>query len=213
MLRLIAALLGTSLLTLGPAGYRYSLQNRETVDFSVLAAKLDAVVLHPPGWESTEDIYEFDDHWRSRLDLHHHRSAALSSPTGQRLSILVMLSETGEQLYHTPDVCYAAIGCEIRGDVELIPLNGSSDGDVRAVEVVFNQIGTSSSSTVAYGYWLGSGWLSPAKHNILNVLGRQPFLLKVQVLVDHAALDEEATQQILNEYFDFLSEQFRIIGA
>lgn len=209
MFRLVIALTGVALLTLAPVGYKFALHSREPADFTALTAKLAQISLNPDGWTQTEDIYEFDDHWRSRLGLHHHRSAQLLSPDGRRLTVLLMLSETGEQLFHTPDICYAAIGCEIEGDVASVPLSEPAKGDVRVVSVTFKQVGSSQTNTVAFGYWVGSEWVSPAPSNILNTLGREPFLLKIQVLFENAKPDEAETQQMLHAYFGFLGEQLQ----
>jgi hypothetical protein len=208
MIRLAIALVGISVFTLGPPVYKLRLSQQEPVDFPALASKLDQIELSPEGWTSTETDYEFDDHWRSRLGLHHHRAVTLVSPGGQRLTVLVMLSETGEQFSHTPDICYAAHGCEIQGGVVELPLAGAGKGEVRAVQVAFKSIGGAQVNTAAYGYWVSTKWRCPPKSSIRNQLGREPYLLKVQVLVDNKPVDHEETREVVDTYFDFLASQF-----
>ena len=209
MLRHLIAFMSMLLLTFAPAAYKMSLFHRVKVDFVSLANRLDNVTLEPIGWRSSTNAYKFDDEWKIRLGLRHHRSVELVSPAGRRHVVLIMLSETGEQLYHTPDVCYEAHGCEVNGEVLSFPIPKSGDGNIRAVKVNFKSIGDAGFGTVAYGYWVDSKWYSPPQQNILNKMGRQPYLLKIQIIMENQAAEDSATLEHLEEYLVFLADQFR----
>ncbi len=128
------------------------------------------------------------------------------------MTVLVMLSETGEQLYHTPEACYAAHGCEIRDDVETLKLQGEAKGEVRAVQVMFREFAGELSRTAAYAFWVSPNWTSPPRASILNQMGREPFLLKVQLLLEDAKPGEAQTQQLINQYLEFLAKQLIAAG-
>lgn len=212
MIRLLVAVIAAALLTLAPKAYQLSLTAREPADFPSLRAALDNLRLDPEGWSLTDASFDLDQQWWERLGLHHAWSVDLVSPQGRRIHVLLMLSETGEQLQHSPDVCYAAHGCEVRGDVVRIPLAATGSGEILAVQVVFDQLVDGDERVAAYGYWADSQWKSPPKTSILNELGREPFLLKLQLLVDDAKPNDPKSRQEIDGYLAFLGEQLRELG-
>lgn len=212
MARLLIASVGVLLLTFLPTGFE-RLVRRSPADFPRLVSKLDQVSLCPEGWQLSDGEFEFSDFWRERLGLHHHRAVVLTTPEGVRLTVLVMLSETGEQLFHTPAVCYEAHGCDVRGGEMAIGLEGETAGEARAVEVVFNEFADDTPRTAVFAYWISPGWRAPPKSMVRKQLGLEPFLLKVQILVEDAKPSEDRTKAVINEYFSFLATQFRQIGA
>ena len=209
MFRYLIAFASMFFLTFAPAAYKFTLLRRNNVDFIALSHRLDNISLEPNGWKSSNAPFEFDNEWKARLGLRHHRSIQLVSPTGRRQVVLLMLSETGEQLFHTPDVCYQAHGCDVSGEVLSFPIPKSGEGNIRAVKVKFSAIGDVASGIAAYGYWVDSKWYSPPQQNILNLMGRQPYLLKIQIILENQATDDPATLESLEEYLLFLAEQFR----
>lgn len=209
MIRLTIAVAGLVGFTLGPFAYQLSVRNEDPADFGTLTQKLDSIAICPPDWRVTEGEYEFSEDWRRRLDLHHHRNAQIVTDSGRRMDVLLMLSATGEQLYHTPDICYAAQGCKIRGEVVSLPLKEPQDSNIRVVSVGFPQTVGEAVRTAAFGYWVDSQWYSPPQSNILNRMGREPFLLKVQVLMDDAVTSDPRARSELDEYLAFLGQQLR----
>lgn len=210
MTRLVLATTGMFVLTLLPAGFEL-LSQREPADFPKLVSQLNEVSLCPENWQVREGSFEFDEYWRERLDLHDHRSVVLTTPHGVRMTVLVMLSETGEQLYHTPSICYEAQGCDVRGD-EIAMSLGESKGQVRAVEVVFNELADDTPRTAVFAYWVSPRWMSPPQSSILNQLGWEPFLLKAQILIEGVEPADEEAERLISQYFSYLSEQFQVIG-
>lgn len=208
-MRFFIALASMLVLTLGPFAYQVSLRNPTKVDFRSLTENLDLLVLEPTGWQSADAPFEFGDDWKDRLGLRHHRAVQLTSPEGRRQTVLLMLSETGEQLYHTPEICYHSHGCAVRGESVPMPIPKSVGGTIRAVEVSLKRLDETAYATVAYGYWVEKTWLSPPQTTILNEMGRQPYLLKIQIMLEGQKVDEPGTLPMLESYLDFLSEQLR----
>ena len=210
MTRLLAATVGMIVLTLIPTGFE-RLIRRDPADFGLLVAQLDEIHLCPENWQLREGTFEFNDYWRKKLGLHSHRTVVLTTPEGVRLTVLVMLSQTGEQLFHTPSICYEAHGCDVRGDETPMVLEG--DGEARAVEVVFNEFADETPRTAVFAYWVSPQWTAPPRSSIRNQLGMEPFLLKVQILVEDAKPSDARARAVINEYFWFLGEQLRAIGV
>ena len=96
MIRLLVATVGMIVLTFLPTGFE-RLIRRDPADFAQLVSQLDEVRLCPENWQLREGTYEFNDFWRKRLGLHAYRTVVLTNPKGVQLTVLVMLSETGEQ--------------------------------------------------------------------------------------------------------------------
>jgi hypothetical protein len=211
-MRLLIAVVGMMVLTLAPTAYRLALGRTEPADFAKIARRLDQVSLCPENWQMQDAIYEFGDPWRERLGLYDHRTVVLTTPEGNQLTVLLMLSETGEQLYHTPEICYAAHGCEIRGDVETLNLSGDTAGMVRLVQVMFREFAGELSRTAAYAYWVSPNWTSPPQNSIRSQMGREPFLLKIQLLLENAEPNDEQTQKIIKDYLEFLANQLNEAG-
>ena len=207
MIRLLVATVGMIVLTFLPTGFE-RLIRRDPADFAQLVSQLDEVRLCPENWQLREGTYEFNDFWRKRLGLHTYRTVVLTNPEGVQLTVLVMLSETGEQLYHTPAICYEAHGCDVRGEEMAMSL-GKSKGQVRAVEVVFNEFTDDTTRTAVFAYWVSPRWMSPPQSSILNQLGREPFLLKAQILIEGAKPTDEEAKAVISRYFLYLGEQFQ----
>ena len=202
------ALIGFVVLTLAPTVYRYSLESREPADFAALEARLAKIDFAPPGWKAETAAFDLSEEWQERLGMKYHRSEELANDDGGRMHVLMMLSENGEQLMHTPDICYAAVGCEVRGDVASVPLDGAG-GDMRTVHVVFDQLTGGDSRVVAFGYWSDGEWISPSPTNINNVMGRDSFLLKFQILIDGDQPDDAKLARRLDEYLQYLGKQLQ----
>lgn len=198
-------------LSFAPNLYEYSLENRETADFEALSEKLQKVRFAPDGWKSNAGEFDLSDEWIERLGIHDHRAENVVDDQGRQFHVLVMLSESGEQLIHTPDVCYAAVGCEVRGEVVRLPV-GDDNGDIRAVQVIFDRLTGGDSRVVAFGYWSESEWTSPPPATILNQMSRDPYLLKIQILADHDQPDDAEFRKDLDQYLAFLSGQLRELG-
>ena len=211
MIRLLVATVGMIVLTFLPTGFE-RLIRRDPADFAQLVSQLDEVRLCPENWQLREGTYEFNDFWRERLGLHAYRTVVLTNPKGVQLTVLVMLSETGEQLFHTPAICYEAHGCEIRGDEIPVLLGGENQGESRAVEVVFDRFADDTPRTAVFAYWVAPRWIAPARSSVRSQLGSQPFLLKVQILVEDATPSDVETKAVIGEYFSFLGEQLRALG-
>ena len=211
MTRLLPASVGMIVLTLIPTGYE-RLIRRDPADFGQLVAQLDEIHLCPDQWQLREGTFEFNDYWRERLGLHAHRTVVLTTPEGVQLTVLVMLSETGEQLFHTPAICYEAHGCDVRGDEIPLRLEGDTEGETRAVEVVFDEFADDTPRTAVFAYWLSPQWTAPPRSSIRNQLGLEPFLIKVQILLEDAKPSDAGVRAVINEYFRFLGEQLRERG-
>jgi hypothetical protein len=54
--------------------------------------------------------------------------------------------------------------------------------------------------------------MSPPQSTILNQLGREPFLLKVQILIEAAKPTDEEAKHEISQYFSYLGRQFQMIG-
>ena len=96
-----------------------------------------------------------------------------------------------------------------RGKSVSLPIPKSIGGTVRAVEVSLKRLDETAYATVAYGYWVETTWLSPPQATILNEMGRRPYLLKIQVMLEGQKVDEPETLPMLESYLDFLSEQLK----
>jgi len=203
------AIISLVVLTGIPVGHQYILRNRPLADYNALVKQLDQVSLVPEGWSGADSVFEFDDQWRGRLNLKHHYSMQTTSPKGDRINILLMLSGNGEQLYHTPEICYAAHGCRVEGRPIGKLLTQPDLGDFRVVEVKFPGFGEVSSGVAAYSYWAGGRWSSPTRSNITNTLGREPFLLKLVLMLENQSLEGEETSQVLDFYLTFLGKQLQ----
>ncbi len=111
-------------LTALPTAYQASLSSRPKANFDLLTRKIERLNIRPENWKARELEYGFGQEWRSRLGLQYHRAATLVAPDGQTVTVLLMLSENGEQLFHTPAVCYAAHGCDLVGEATQFALEG-----------------------------------------------------------------------------------------
>ncbi|QDS96108.1 hypothetical protein FF011L_49150 [Roseimaritima multifibrata] len=206
----VIALIGFAVLTIGPAGFKYALSNRTPVDYGTLSAELEKVSLVPDGWEGADHGYEFDEDWKQRLELVDNWSLQVTSPAGQRILVLLMLSETGEQLYHNPEVCYAAQGCEVRGDTLVAEMTDPGLGEFRAVEIEFPGFGDVPHGVATWAFWMGDQWVSPAKSGITNQLGRARYLLKVQLMVENTRIASPTATKDIDSYLEFLANQLRL---
>lgn len=211
MARLFIASAGLIVLTFLPTGFKSWIRH-EPAEFPRLVSQLNEVSLCPKDWQLREGNFEFNDFWRKRLELHAYRTAVLTNPEGVHLTVLIMLSETGEQLFHTPAICYEAHGCEIQGDEIPVRLKEEPQGEARAVEVVFNRFADDTPRTAVFAYWVSPHWIAPPRSSVRNQLGNQPFLLKVQILVEDAKPSDAETKDTIREYFSFLAEQLQEIG-
>ena len=213
MPRWLIACAGVIVLTWLPVEFQKRIR-QDPADFPELVKQLKQVNLCPQGWQLREGEYEFNDYWRQRLGLHDYRTVLLKEPTGTELTVLVMLSETGEQLFHTPSVCYEAQGCETRGEESPIVVNtGNVEGETRAVEVIFDEFVDSTPKTAVFSYWTADGWVAPPRSAVRDQLGLQPYLLKIQLLVEDARPSDEQVIDLINEYFAFLGREFRRVGV
>ena len=206
------ALVGFVILTFAPTAYRWSLASREPADFVGLSQRLSEIELAPPGWTAQPAAFDLTEEWTERLGMKLHRSEEMVDGEGRRMHVLMMLSETGEQLMHTPDVCYAAVGCEIQGDVVSLPLERAG-GDIRVVGIQFDRLTESDNRVVAYGYWAEGEWTSPSPARINNQLGRQLYLLKFQILIDRERADDQELTGELDDYLQFLGSQLAERGV
>lgn len=211
MIRLLIATAGMVVLTLIPTGFE-RLIRRDPADFAQLVSQLDELRLCPEDWQLQKGTFEFNDFWRERLGLHAYRTVVLTNPEGVQLTVLVMLSETGEQLFHTPAICYEAHGCDVRGDEVPMRLEPGVGGEARAVEVVFDRFADDTPRTAVFAYWVTPQWTAPPRSAVRSQLGSQPFLLKVQILVEDATPSDVETSDLIEEYFSFLGDQLRKIG-
>lgn len=199
-------------ITIVPVGYQYTLRNRPLANYDALVKQLELLNLVPEGWSGAAGAFEFDEQWRGRLNLKYYYSMQTISPKEDRINILLTLSGNGEQLYHTPDVCYAAHGCRVEGQSIGKVLTHSELGNFRVVEVIFPSFSEASSGVAAYTYWVNERWSSPPQSNITNSLGREPFLLKLQLMLENHTLEAEETSQILEFYLSFLGKQLKDIA-
>lgn len=209
---ILIAVVGFVALTLAPTAYRFSLESRDPADFPALTEKLAEIDFAPPGWNSEPGTLDLTDEWKERLGMKYDRSEELVSENGERMHVLMMLSENGEQLMHTPDVCYAAVGCEVRGDVASVTLP-QAEGDMRTVQIEFDRLTGGDSRVVAFGYWSDGQWISPSPTIINNVLGRETYLVKFQILIDGDRPDDAELVGRLDDYLEFLAKQLKEKGV
>jgi len=208
----VIAVIAFAVLTIGPIGFKYALSNRAPVDFGAIATEIEKVSFVPDGWEGADHAYELGDDWKQRLGLADYWSMQVTSPSGQRILVLLMLSETGEQIYHDPEVCYAAHGCEVRGNVLVTGMNDSALGEFRAVEIEFPGFGDVPHGVASWAYWMGDQWISPAKAGITNRIGRARYLLKVQLMVENTRIASPTTTKDIDNYLAFLANQLKRVN-
>lgn len=170
-----------ALLTVASGYWSGVLANRwgSSADVQAIAAQLDRVSKQLDGWEMAS-VDELGKGARDILQCSGELMRTyVSSATGERIKVAVLLGPSGPISRHDPNICYPSSGYKVAGEPARETFTvGEKKIDLWTTLLQPPELG-GENLKVVWGWNDGSGWSAP--DNARYSFAGKPYLLKIQV--------------------------------
>jgi hypothetical protein len=202
-LPLLLAIVAAASLTVVPALVQGRLVHRwgTPPDMSAAAQQLAKFPRSIDDWDVSQDGEPLSEGICRELGLVGHVSRVYKNrSTGDVVTLLLMLGQSGRLVRHPPDICYANRANEQVGEATTMSVDTTTPpSEFRLLEYRKNSLAGDDSFQVAYGLTTDTTWSAPKYPRI--AFGGSPHVYKVQLLTSLETGEERADGQAVLQAF------------
>jgi hypothetical protein len=197
----IASVLLVALLTLPAAIIHGRLTNRWQQETSIVehASRIDQIPMQLDEWRLVDELPELSSTIQKELGIRAHVNRVYENDTGKRVTVLVMIGESGPLVRHPIEICYGNRAKQLVSSHDLI-FESEPVAKTFKVQRYEPKSVTEDEFYVAYAFCSEGSWNAPNSPRM--AYGGKPVLYKMQVLTNAESTPPDQVPEHLREFVE-----------